>query len=901
MTSEDARIDGPPTRRVALVVVVVLLLVCGVGAAFAPSDVAHAATTESCGFAEDGSGLYASTLCWLDMSAYDETIASSPDGQPMTVSLPGGYTISFTAHSSGSAVQAVPLPSWAYAWLGNSTNPSWSTAPNYKGVPGAPALYQVAQGTDSTITLDDISVTDALGAVVTGYAFVGADAETTDLDERLSWTSDTPIVQLSGLGNACGGALTGVGTTTVTCVGSNYGARDGTAIVAATAPQSFSQSMLDRVRGGGREAVAFGVLIAKLTVDKTVVGRIQPSDSFDVSITSPEGTVLGAATTGTADTASTGETTVLTGPAAPDFDLGEVATRGTATDLARYISGWSCTNAVETSDTPLPTGSGSTATVAPAPGDDIDCTLTNTAIVPAISLVKHAATPVDVNGNGLTDAGDTIAYTFTVTNSGNTILDGVGVTDAKVGAVTCPQATLAAGAEETCTADSAYVVTADDVTDGSVDNSATATGTPPDDTASVTSAPSTTSTPTTTPAPALTLAKTASVATISAAGQHVTYSFVVVNTGNVPLHDVSVGEDSFSGSGALSGVSCPATSLVVGARQTCTATYTTTQADLDAGDDVTNAATAEGTPAGSDTPVPSNPSTVDIPVSQDPGLSILKTASPATPDDYRLGETITYAFAITNIGNVTLTDVAPREDSFSGTGILFGPVCPDAAASLAPGAVVVCTAGYTVTEDDVNAKHITNTATAIGTTPAGDPAPPSDPSTVTVPSVAHPALTLAKTADVATVTAAGQAVTYSFTITNTGDVTERDVHPSETAFNGTGGLPTPTCPSAAASLAPGASVVCAAVYRVTSADLQGGTLTNTATAVGTDPDGEPTGSAASTALVAEILPAPEANGLAGTGGDPSGDAAIGIGLLLLGATMVPVGLRRADRRRRESR
>ena len=37
--------------------------------------------------------------------------------------------------------------------------------------------------------------------------------------------------------------------------------------------------------------------------------------------------------------------------------------------------------------------------------------------MPSLTLVKTAGTPVDVNGNGITDAGDTIAYSFAVTNT----------------------------------------------------------------------------------------------------------------------------------------------------------------------------------------------------------------------------------------------------------------------------------------------------------------------------------------------------------------------------------------------------------------------------------------------------------------------------------------------------
>ena len=77
-----------------------------------------------------------------------------------------------------------------------------------------------------------------------------------------------------------------------------------------------------------------------------------------------------------------------------------------------------------------------------------------------------------------TTAGSTIDYTFLVTNTGNVTITGVAVDDAQLdAAAVCPVTTLAPGASTTCTG--THTITQAEVDAGTVDNSATATGTPP--------------------------------------------------------------------------------------------------------------------------------------------------------------------------------------------------------------------------------------------------------------------------------------------------------------------------------------------------------------------------------------------------------------------------------------
>jgi uncharacterized repeat protein (TIGR01451 family) len=110
------------------------------------------------------------------------------------------------------------------------------------------------------------------------------------------------------------------------------------------------------------------------------------------------------------------------------------------------------------------------------------------------------------------------------------------------------------------------------------------------------------------PAPAISVAKSASPTTVTAAGEMVTYTFHVTNKGNVTLTGVKV-TDPLPG---LSTITCPSTTLAPAASMSCTATYTTTQTDLNRGS-IKNTATASGTdPSGGS--VPSPPSSANVTV-----------------------------------------------------------------------------------------------------------------------------------------------------------------------------------------------------------------------------------------------------------------------------------------------
>lgn len=275
------------------------------------------------------------------------------------------------------------------------------------------------------------------------------------------------------------------------------------------------------------------------------------------------------------------------------------------------------------------------------------------------------------------------------------------------------------------------------------------------------------------------------------------------------------------------------------------------------------------------------------PIIGHPALTLAKSSTPAVAAAYRAGQRIVYSFAVQNTGNVTVAGVSIVESSFTGTGDLSPVTCAAGAAALAPGQTATCEASYVLTQADIDAGGVSNTAIAVGAF-GGSPVE-SDGSTSSLTAKPAPGLELVKTADAERISRVGQTITYSFTLTNTGNVSLTEPMVDEREFSGEGRLGEVVCPAVPAPLAPGASVVCTAAYDTVASDLTGAPLSNTATAVAQAPDGEPVAAEASTVEVAtQVLAKPRAPGagepLAFTGAVPTArTAGIATALLALGA------------------
>ncbi|MFC3240919.1 CshA/CshB family fibrillar adhesin-related protein, partial [Luteimonas padinae] len=154
--------------------------------------------------------------------------------------------------------------------------------------------------------------------------------------------------------------------------------------------------------------------------------------------------------------------------------------------------------------------------------------------------------------------GDGISYQFVVTNTGNVTLTGVSVTDELAGlsaivyAWPGAEGVLLAGQSVTATA--TYTVTAADVNAGNVHNSATAGGTPPSTPSNPTPPPITTppgevDTPIA-QEPGIEITKSVTSAGPYTEGSVISYQFLVANTGDVTLTNVSV-TDELAGLSAI--------------------------------------------------------------------------------------------------------------------------------------------------------------------------------------------------------------------------------------------------------------------------------------------------------------------------------------------------------------
>ena len=129
---------------------------------------------------------------------------------------------------------------------------------------------------------------------------------------------------------------------------------------------------------------------------------------------------------------------------------------------------------------------------------------------------------------------------------------------------------------------------------------------------------------------------------------------------------------------------------------------------------------------------------------------------------------------------------------------------------------------------------------------------------MTVEAPNSPSITIAKAASPMTVTSAGEGITYTFTVRNNGNDDLSDVGVTDNPVSPAGGVsptcqslstPTGACSGATTTLIPGQTAIFTATYAVTQADVDHGSIVDTATATGTPSVGLPVTSGSNTVTV----------------------------------------------------
>ena len=322
--------------------------------------------------------------------------------------------------------------------------------------------------------------------------------------------------------------------------------------------------------------------------------------------------------------------------------------------------------------------------------------------------------------------------------------------------------------------------------------------------------------------PALNIVKEASVpgGTANVAGEIISYTITVQNTGNQALTGVTVSDPMIGDLMLVADAATADGELDVDETWTWTGTHVVTQDEIDAGNNIVNVATADSNQTGPDT------DDASVVVEQAPGLNIVKDAAIDGGTANAAGEVIEYNITVQNIGNQTLTGVTVADPFISNLTLVADVASADG--ELDVGETWSYTASHVVTQAEIDAGvPIVNVATA----DSNQTGPDTDDASVPVEQ--SPAIGVDKA--MASITsgngnavadAAGDVLNYTVTVFNPGNMTLTDVVVTDdlTGLSVSGVI-----------LAPGESQTYQTSYVLTQQDLNSdgggdGFIENTATA-----------------------------------------------------------------------
>nr|WP_321231209.1 gliding motility-associated C-terminal domain-containing protein [uncultured Psychroserpens sp.] len=496
--------------------------------------------------------------------------------------------------------------------------------------------------------------------------------------------------------------------------------------------------------------------------------------------------------------------TLTTGPTFNGADAGSLEgillVGETATYIATYVITQEDVDAGGVSNTVLASGDSPDDTTVTDDSDDPNDTdnvdpdndgdpddPTDTLINEDPSIIAEKSASITDDGDGVLGAGDTINYTITVENTGNVTLDGVTIidtlTDADGNVLTLTTGPTFDSADqgsaegillvdETATYFATYVITQNDVDAGGVSNTVLASGNSPDDTTVTDDSDDPNDTDNVDPDndgdpddptdtlinedPIIIAEKSATITDngdgVLGAGDTISYTITVENTGNVTLDGVTITDTltdldgnvltlttgpTFNGAdaGSLEGI------LLVGETATYLATYVITASDVTAGGvsntvlasgdspDDTNVTDVSDDPNDTDNVDPDNDGDPDDPtdtlINPNALLDVVKVADVLDNGDgvIGVGDVITYTITVSNAGNLTLSNVMIVDTFTNANGVSLtldsGPTYVSSSLGSAEGDLLVgetatYTATYTITQNDVDAGGVINSVVATG-------------------------------------------------------------------------------------------------------------------------------------------------------------------------------------------
>ncbi len=306
----------------------------------------------------------------------------------------------------------------------------------------------------------------------------------------------------------------------------------------------------------------------------------------------------------------------------------------------------------------------------------------------------------------------------------------------------------------------------------------------------------------------ITITKTADPQVFEEAGDVISYTIMVYNTGSTKLYNIGVVDE-------LTADNWSVTNLSPGDAQGFIAEYIVKPADMALGY-IINTAEVTGEDIDGNIVTDSDTETVTA-MAHISQLTITKTAD---PQEYEaVGDTISYVIMVVNTGINKIIDIEVTDeltaDHWSVT-------------DLSPGDSQGFLAKYVVRQRDLDNLKIVNTAEVTGQDLEGFDVYSSDEETVYAVNIT-PDFMVNKSAEPMEYSETGQTISYHIDIVNTGNVTIYDIDISDDVTGDNWFI---------ATLRPESERSFSTTYSITQHDMDAGSVVNEVTAHGSAPDGE---------------------------------------------------------------